>query len=284
MTHNELKVDIVIFGLGSLTKKIISNFAKNNYKVLCVTNNHNFHDEKYSKSLDFMTYKKAVEYQIISNSTIFTWRQHPNFIENRDRFFEWLRSDLFLTERSFLLSSASVYRDSPVPLTESPKNLEAQVELNDKFLLEIMLTDTMKYKNSSHLNLRISNVYGADLDYGFIGSLMRAIEGNVTINLIEDLEVVRDYIYVDDVVFAIQELIKINLKKKILNISTGIGTTTDQIFEIFADKGFHFQKLSRISKVTDLKKVSILDCGEIANLMNWRPRKIDSALSLMLGK
>ena len=183
MNREIQNVDIVIFGLGSITKKIISNFLDKNYKVLCVTIHQNFLIEKYSKSCNFLTYKNVLNYQIISNTSIFTWRQDPNFIENKDLFFEWLISNSFLTERSLLLSSASVYKDSPVPLTESPESLELQVELNDKYVLEILLKNLMKHKDSSHINLRISNVYGPNLDYGFIGSIMKAIASSSNINL-----------------------------------------------------------------------------------------------------
>ena len=68
MNREIQNVDIVIFGLGSITKKIISNFLDKNYKVLCVTNHQNFLNEKYSKSCNFMTYKNVLNYQIISNN------------------------------------------------------------------------------------------------------------------------------------------------------------------------------------------------------------------------
>lgn len=279
-----LEADVIFFGYGNFTDKIISDFSNKNKNIICITNNYYPHVLKNNKYLNFMTYQDAINCQINSNSTIFTWQRDPNFIKNKDLFFEWLRSDSFLTKRSFLLSSASVYKDSLIPLTESLENLELQVELNVKYVLEILLTDLMKYKNSSHINLRISNVYGTNLDYGFIGSLMKSISSRLNTELVEDYKVVRDYIYVDDVIHAIQELIGINMKNETFNISTGVGTTTDQIFEIFADSGFNFQKVPRISTDKNLKKVSILNCSALSKLINWTPRSIDSALSFMLGK
>ena len=131
MIHT-LEVDTVFFGYGNFTHKIILDLLNKNQKILCITNNHDSKTSENSQDLNFITYKNAINYKIISNTSIFTWRQDPNFIVNKDSFFDWLRSDSFLTERSFLLSSASVYKDSPVPLTELSENLESQVKLNDK--------------------------------------------------------------------------------------------------------------------------------------------------------
>ena len=282
--RKEQKVDVAIFGFGSITKKIITGLLNNNYKIICVTNNQSYQKEKNSKDLNFLTYQNAVNHQIISNLSIFTWRKDPNFIVNKDRFYEWLNSDLFLTKRSILLSSASVYKDSPIPLTESQENLEPQVELNDKYVLEIILTDLMKYKNSAHINLRISNVYGANLDYGFIGSLMKSVKSNGTVDIVENQEVVRDYIYVDDVSHAIQELTKIDITKEILNISTGIGTSIGQILEIFSSKGFNFQKMQTMAIRKNFKQSSVLNCDELSRIIHWKPITVDDALGFMLKK
>jgi len=279
-----LEVDTVFFGYGNFTHKLILDLLNKNQKILCITNNYDSKTSENSQGLNFITYQNAINYKINSNTSIFTWRQDPNFIVNKDNFFDWLKSDSFLTERSFLLSSASVYKDSPVPLTESPENLESQVELNDKYVLEILLTDLMKYKNSPHINLRISNVYGANLDYGFIGSLMKSVKSNGTVDIVEDQEVVRDYIYVDDVSRAIQELTMIDITKEILNISTGIGTSIGQILEIFSSKGFNFQKMQTMVIGENFKQSSVLNCDELSRIIHWKPITVDDALGFMLKK
>ena len=279
-----LEVDTVFFGYGNFTHKIILDLLNKNQKILCITNNHDSKTSDKSQDLDFKTYQNAINYKIISNTSIFTWRQDPNFIVNKDNFFDWLKSDSFLTERSFLLSSASVYKDSPVPLTESPENLESQVELNDKYVLEILLTDLMKYKDSTHINLRISNVYGPNLDYGFISSLIKSVKSNSTVDVVEDQKVVRDYIYVDDVSRAIQELAKIDITKEILNISTGIGTSIGQILEIFSSKGFNFQKIQTMAIGENFKQSSVLNCDELSRIIHWKPINLDDALGFMLKK
>ena len=279
-----LEVDTVFFGYGNFTHKLILDLLNKNQKILCITNNYDSKTSENSQGLNFITYQNAINYKINSNTSIFTWRQDPNFIVNKDNFFDWLKSDSFLTERSFLLSSASVYKDSPVPLTELPENLESQVELNDKYVLELMLTDLMKYKNSAHINLRISNVYGPNLDYGFIGSLMKSVKSNGTVDIVEDQEVVRDYIYVDDVSRAIQELTMIDITKEILNISTGIGTSIGQILEIFSSKGFNFQKIQTMVIGENFKQSSVLNCDELSRIIHWKPITVDDALGFMLKK
>lgn len=284
MKHVIQKTDIIVFGFGSLTGKLITDLLNNNYKIICITSNLSAQKEKYNKHLNFLTYQNAIKNKISSNLSIFTWRQDPKIIENKDSFFEWLHSDFFTTERSFLLSSASVYKDSVISLTESQENLEPQVKLNAKYILEIMLTDLMKYRNFAHTNLRISNVYGPNLDYGFIGSLMKSIKSGIPIDLVKDQEVVRDYIYVADVSRAIQELIRIDTPKEILNISTGIGTSIGQILEIFSSKGFNFQKIQTMAITENFKQSSVLNCDELSRIIHWKPITVDDALGLMLKK
>jgi nucleoside-diphosphate-sugar epimerase len=279
-----LEADTVFFGFGNFTYKIILDLLNKNQKIVCITNNKNFNRLENSRDLHFITYQNAINYKIISNTSIFTWKRDPNFIVYKDLFFEWLRSELFLTRRSFLLSSASVYKDSPTPLTESPENLEHHVDLNDKYVLELILADLMKYKNSAHINLRISNVYGANLDYGFIGSLIKSIKSDVTIDLAVDQEVVRDYIYVDDVSLSIQELSRIEATKEILNISTGTGTSINQILEIFSSQGFNFSITKKVLIGESFKRSSVLNCDELSHMISWKPVLIKQGIMNILKK
>ena len=53
-----------------------------------------------------------------------------------------------------------------------------------------------------HTDLRISNVYGAGISHGFIGSLFDSIKTGSEILVLENLNITRDYIYVEDVVYA----------------------------------------------------------------------------------
>jgi hypothetical protein len=282
VNHKKQKVNLVIFGHGSLTKKIIQNFLSNNNRILCITNDPKISSQGYGQYLRFMNYQSALQYKIESDSCIFTWRQKPNFIDYEDGFSKWLRSDQFLARQSFLLSSASVYKDSPYPVTESQENLELKVELNSKYVLETVLTDLMKDKNLRHTNLRISNVYGENLVYGFIGSLIESIKSNSTIYLVEDQNIVRDYLYVEDLSYAIQELIRSDIPNEILNISSGIGTTIGQIIKIFADNGFKFKKIKRISGEENFKKSSILSCSNLSQLINWNPVAIEKGVMNIL--
>lgn len=279
-----LEADTIFFGYGKFTHKIILDLLNKNQKILCVTNTHDTKISENIRGLNFITYQNAINYKIISNTSIFAWRVVPHFIENKEHLFEWLRSDSFQTGRSYLLSSASVYKDSPYPLTESSENLDAQVEKNDKYILEMILTDFMRSKKLLHTNLRISNVYGTNLQYGFISSLIKSLESNSTINLVTDFEIVRDYIFVEDVSRAIGELMKIDTTKDILNISTGIGTTTSQILEIFTDKGFSFENIQTITAEKSFKKSSILNCDELSHLIHWKPVTVYDALYPILKK
>ena len=82
---------------------------------------------------------------------------------------------------------------------------------------EKLLTDLLKNKDWFETNLRISKVYWTNLDYGFIITVMISIKSDGTIDIVDDQELVRDYVYVNESSSVIRELIKISNTKEILN-------------------------------------------------------------------
>jgi nucleoside-diphosphate-sugar epimerase len=270
--------DIVVFGYGKLTSRIIEKLLEKNYSILCVTDSSRGQEMFHSKLLKSISYYDAMNSAITSTITIFAWRD----INVADKFatylFDWLESSNFQTKKSFFMSSASVYEDSMTANNE----LCATLENNGKLSLEKSLSEVFLKKKTMHTNLRISNVYGLGLDYGFIGSLFQSIKHGNTIGIHPILNTTRDYLHIDDLIYAIEMLIKTDVNKVCINISTGIGTTISQVLNIFANKGYKFENRREIILDSKSKLVSILDCTTLSNLIFWAPSTLATTIDKLI--
>jgi UDP-glucose 4-epimerase len=160
-----------------------------------------------------------------------------------------------------------VYKDSGNKQTEN-LNIDTY---SDKFILEEYLMQLLKTKSTVHLNLRISNVYGMHLNYGFINSLYNAYKHHKVSNIFNEKEITRDYIYVEDVIYAIETLISLHTPQQNLNVSTGIGTSLEDIIKIYLEIGGESKFLREIQAPLHITKNSILDCSSLDQIIEWNP-------------
>lgn len=259
-------------------------FYKLDYSVLCVTNDHKIAQKKIRKNLKFLTYEDITKLPLVCGSTIFSWRDSEQLLRNDLELYTWMESYLYVTKNSLFLSSASVYKNSPKALDESFYNLDLNVKMNKKFILEEKLSSLLLEKNIKHVNIRISNAYGEDLKYGLIGSLINSIEFNDSVSIFQNLQITRDYIHVNDIVYAVQQLIDIETNEGCLNISTGIGTTISELLQIFAKNGFKFENQNKPLDSYGIKNGSILNCSALRSLIKWHPRKLENEIEKLLDK
>ena len=278
-TDMQLKTfDFVFFGYGPITKRIIEPYTHKGRKILCVTNN-DYVEAGLRKllNLEIIRLEELVKFRITTDSAIISWRNDENIRKNRDELFNWLTSSSFTTKKSIFLSSASVYKNSNSALDESPNNLDLNVRSNHKFILENLLDRIMESKQVQHINLRISNVYGKNLRYGFISSLSESLKNNSRLIVFNNLAIVRDYVFIEDVVYGIQEILKIKSESKILNLSTGIGTKIEQLLIKAFEIGFKGSNIDFVSTPHSIKQSSILDCNKISELIKWKPLSLQEA-------
>jgi len=274
---NNLK--ILIFGAGEITNLLIKELIFKGKKVLCVTDNSfNQIDNLSQANLEILSYKEILDKKLEVDKVIFSWKDINKLNNNNQSIRKWLESHMFQANKSFHLSSASVYKDSIYPQDESCTVLEN----NKKLELEYILKEITLKKGLIHKDLRISNVYGIDISYGFIGSLFNSIKYGNEVSILQDLNITRDYIHVNDVIYAIQMLLEIDTNVDCLNISTGIGTSISQVLEIFASKGYNFQNRVKFSDNLKVNTTSILDCKNLVELINWQPSSLTQVLNKLL--
>jgi nucleoside-diphosphate-sugar epimerase len=271
--------NVVIFGAGEISNLLIKELTFRDNKVLCVSNNRFGQINNLSHdNLQIISYEEIQNQKLEVNTAIFAWKDSTRLISDNHAILNWIESGNFHANKSFHLSSSSVYKDSNAPQNENSKALEN----NRKLELEKFLTDIALKKESIHINLRISNVYGINVRYGFIGALFDSIKHGSEVSVFQNLSITRDYVHVHDVIYAIRMLLEVDTDLECINISTGIGTTISQVLDIFASKGYNFEKRMEIATDVLVKQVSILDCTNLSKLIDWQPRSLTEVLSELL--
>ena len=273
-------IDLIVFGFGPITQEIIDYLLQANISIICVTNNR-LPKKNLTRYQDirFLTRDEIVSNKVVTDAAIFSWRDKKPLEENSSEIEKWLRSSEFVCRRSLLMSSASVYADSKLAQNESIKNLSSEVEGNAKFILETKLSELMESKSIPHLNLRISNAYGSKLRYGLIGELLHSIHTQTPPKIFNMRKILRDYISINDIVFGINSLLRIGFEKSNVNMSTGVGTSIDEVLEIFAQKGYHFENRFNIALPPEMVNSSILDCAFLSSIIDWAPRNLNTGMA-----
>ena len=271
--------NILVFGAGEISNLLIKELTYRNNKVLCVSNNRYGQINNLShNNLEILSYEEILNQKVEIDTAIFAWKDSTRLISDNHAILNLLESGNFHANKSFHLSSSSVYKDFNNPQNENCKDLEK----NKKLELENFLTEIALKKESTHINLRISNVYGIDVSYGFIGTLFNSIKFGSDVSIFQNLSIIRDYVHVHDVIYAISLLLEVDTDLECINISTGIGTTISQVLEIFASKGYNFENRTKIINNLKAKQVSILDCRNLSKLIDWQPRTLTEVLSELL--
>jgi nucleoside-diphosphate-sugar epimerase len=273
------KTNVLFFGAGEISNLLIKELVSLGHKVLCVSNNtFGQCDSLLNNNLKILSYDEIVDQKLEVDTAIFTWKDTARLLSDNHAIQKWIESRNFTVKKSFHLSSSSVYKDLSIPQNETCEVLEN----NKKLELENFLKEIAVGKKSTHINLRISNVYGIDVSYGFIGALFNSIKHGNEVSIFQNLSITRDYVHVHDVIYAIRMLLEVDTDLECINISTGIGTTISQVLDIFASKGYEFEKRTEIVSNLLVKQVSILDCANLSELINWQPRSLAEVLSELL--
>jgi hypothetical protein len=278
-----IETDVVIFGFGKITKNIITKIQKTNTSIICVTDNAFSQIENNGcEDVKFLTRAEIVKTELQSKNILFSWRNADPLFENSGKLEQWIKSNRFTCSQSFLLSSASVYAESNLAINESQKNLDLISPINGKLALESVLLELMRVKSIFHTNLRISNAYGPDLDYGFIAALCKAVNSQTPVKIFTGREVIRDYISINDVVFAVSQILEADFPFLNINISTGRGNSISQVLEMFEGLGHFFENRINVLPKSDIVSSSILDCTLLASLIDWKPIDLAQGIQELL--
>lgn len=180
----------------------------------------------------------------------------------------------------FMSSGGAVYgnlAEIPTPETSAlnPRSSYGVVKIAIEKYLQI-------YKELYDLDYRIvraSNPYGPHQTgknlQGLIGSILHSGLSSKEVELWGDGSVVRDFIYIDDLVDGLMSVLSFEGDSRIFNIGSGEGTTVLEIVElcrgVLSDRGHELVVNFKDSRLIDIKS-SILDISLAKKELFWHPR------------
>jgi nucleoside-diphosphate-sugar epimerase len=277
-----LECEVLFLGFGPITHALASKFIAQNHKVIVVTDKSLFNDpEDHFPIGNFqkMNWSDALTKQIDAESTFIGWRKPPQ----GDEITSWVKSLNLKTRKLHHLSSASVYEGNKVKFSEMDFDFRKVREpKNDKQALEKLVGNIGIEKEVKFVNYRISNVYGVGLNHGFINESINNVRNNLPVKVFRNLDLVRDYLLLDDLISALLQLRLYEPLPEILNISTGQGTLVSEVVNQLNTLRANDLKLLEVDSPMKLKQKSVLSCKELEEIINWKPKRLDDALKNLI--
>lgn len=176
----------------------------------------------------------------------------------------------------FSSTGGTVYGDAPLgPITETaPTNPQCSYGIT-KLAVEKYLGLFAHLKKLNYVALRISNAYGPHQDpksrVGFIGAALAAAENKEVLSIWGDGTVVRDYVFVDDIVQAMVMSCEPAFPNGIYHVSSGIGIALNSLVSIISSLiGSPLKVKYTARRDFDVKRV-VLDNSQL-RLLGWSPK------------
>jgi UDP-glucose 4-epimerase len=162
-----------------------------------------------------------------------------------------------------------------VPFPETHHSRPFSVYGASKYAVEIYADVFAQNFGLEYVVLRYANVYGPRQDAlgegGVVAIFTHSMLHGGDFVIFGDGYNVRDYVYVKDLARANLLAIDYPHNDK-FNIGTGVGTTTNELFETLAKATGHQQPPKRIvARLGDLQK-SVLDASKAKKLLKWEPQ------------
>jgi UDP-glucose 4-epimerase len=187
------------------------------------------------------------------------------------KLFSWLAASD--QKAIFISSGGTVYgeqNEQPIPETATT------YPLNHYGSLKLSLENVIRAFNAQFggriLIARPSNPYGPGQDYrkgvGFIDAAIKKTLFGETIEIWGDGEVVRDYIFIDDLCAMFEALIEYEGIYDVFNISSGVGTSQNDIIKILKKLGWSPDIVHMDARSVDAKSI-VLDNERITNISEF---------------
>lgn len=176
----------------------------------------------------------------------------------------------------FLSSGGSIYGDcSEVPTPESAATNPITSYGVNKLAIEKFLEIYRLQYGLDYTIIRASNPYGpfqtAKNNQGIIGAILKACVSGDSFEVWGDGTVVRDFIFVDDLVQAIMVSISHSSEHRLFNVGSGIGTSLLEAFEMCKQVSKSDIKLNFNKPRSVDVKVSVLDRSLASRELGWQP-------------
>lgn len=178
----------------------------------------------------------------------------------------------------FVSSGGTVYGiPNAIPIPETAPTDPISAYGISKLAIEKYLALYHHLHGQDFCVLRVANPFGPyqspDRRQGLIASLMHRISRGQPIEIWGDGQVVRDYIYIDDVIEALLAAVTYGGSHTLFNVGSGIGRSVLEVVRDVAEALGQpdVQRIHKPGRATDVP-VSILDIARIEREVAWSPR------------
>jgi UDP-glucose 4-epimerase len=240
--------------------------------------------EVYSRSRSYLGSDGTIDVQIL-NSQVIVWcaslvnpqsaEANPELAKREIE--DWNRFILLLEARRsfkgnliFLSSGGCVYTGKDDPFGEA--DLATGVNVYGK--MKIQMENSLRKSGLSWQILRLANVYGRNQPHGrgqgVIAEWTWALASGASIQVFGDFESYRDYIHIDDVVTAINQVSYLDQFNETFNIGSGQRITLGYLFNLFTST-LEKQSIPKDPRKFDRTGYS-LNIEKIVSRTGWFPK------------
>lgn len=261
-------------GTGFLGKHIVKALLDGGYSVLQI--NHDDTDISSEKGLDCINFE-GIDYIIHLAAASFvpeSWTLPTKFY--RTNTMGTLNVLEICRKNNIPLLYVSSYMygvPKALPINETSEEQAVNPYGHSKFLAEQLCRFYSENYNSNVIILRPFNIYGCGQSNKFLIPYVINQALNSPQIEVQDINPVRDYIYVDDVVDAVMKIIKTVKRFEIYNIGSEKSYSVKEIIDIV-------QSILKINKPVLSKNKEryneiscvVSDCSKLKNDYNWCAR------------
>ncbi|NLG17165.1 MAG: NAD-dependent epimerase/dehydratase family protein [Fibrobacter sp.] len=176
----------------------------------------------------------------------------------------------------FISSGGTVYgKGNCVPFKESDPLLPVNSHGVMKTTVENYIRVHSNLAGLKYVIVRVSNPFGIDeikeRPQGIIDTALRRILINKKMDIWGDGQVVRDFLFIDDLTRALEKIYTSGIYNEVINIGSGSGTTIkDALIEVENSVGKKLDLNHLPPRPFDLE-YNVLDIGKAKKLLGWVP-------------
>ena len=272
---------LVIGGKGFLGKNIVSCLSQNNkvFVADCInSDDSNYFCVKLEDIDSIVNIIERCDVQIVIHlaSTIIPSSGAEQYICNMNSIYiPTLKLLDYCAEKHikfvYFSSGGAVYGNQTEIFNEHTKREPMSFYGLSKLTFENLVQFYHRTKNLQYLIIRPSNPYGHGQNIngkqGIVAVIIGKILKNEIIEIWGDGTAVKDYIYIDDLVYYFTKLIESgfdsNCWNTIYNIGTGTGHSVNDVINAFEENGISLPEVRHIAAAKSDVKRMILDCTKI---------------------
>lgn len=270
---------IILDNFVSGKKSNLSHHKKKDVKIIKTDISQNKNLDKHFKGVDYV-------FHLAGLAEIIPSIKNPKkyFINNVNGTLNVLEASKKAKIKKFIYAASSSCYGTPkkFPTSETDKIDLKHPYAVTKFMGEELVMDYASLFKMPNISFRFFNVYGPRLNTSgqysaVIGNFLSQIKRNKPLTIVGNGKQTRDFIHVDDLVFAFIKVIKSKYFNKIYNLGSGKRTSINSIAKIFGGK----KKF--IPYRPGEPKNSQANISKIKKELNWKPKiSIEEGISKLV--